>query len=145
MGEVPSPNMEDYLERMYRLIEQKGFARVVDIADALDIRPSSVTHMLQRLDDKGYVSYEKYRGVTLTDTGRQIGRDMVERHRDLTRLLRILGVSDEDIIFEDVEGIEHHLSKQSMERIRRFVGFVIDNPGWWRRYTDETHDDSGAT
>ncbi len=131
---MPSPNMEDYLERMYRLIRDKGFARAVDIAKALDIQPSSVTHMLQKLDEKGYVRYEKYRGVTLTETGRQIGRDMVQRHRDLSKFLRLLGVDDERIIFKDVEGIEHHLSPESMRRIRKLVSYAEENPNWWNIY-----------
>jgi len=131
---VPTSHMEDYLERMYNLIEEKGFARVVDIAQALQISPSSVTNMLQRLDEKGFVSYEKYRGVTLTETGKRIGEDMVKRHRDLTRFLRLLGVEDENVIFEDVEGIEHHLSKESMRCIRKFVNFARVNSGWWSKY-----------
>ncbi len=131
---MPTPNTEDYLERMYRLIEEKGFARMVDIADALHVQPSSVTHMIQRMDEKGYVRYEKYRGVTLTETGRRIGRKMVRRHRDLTKLLCILGVAGDDVIFEDVEGIEHHLSPSSMKRIREFVRFVEANPEWWKQY-----------
>lgn len=133
---MPSVNMEDYLERMYRLIEDKGFARVVDIANSLDIQPSSVTHMLQRLDEKGYVKYKKYRGVTFTEQGRQIGKKMFERHQDLTKLLRVLGVQREDTIFEDVEGIEHHLSPDSMECIRKFVGFVHAHPKWWSYYEE---------
>ncbi len=135
---MPTPNMEDYLERMYRLIEEKGFARMVDIADALHVQPSSVTHMIQRMDEKGYVRYEKYRGVTLTETGRRIGRKMVRRHRDLTKLLCILGVAGDDVIFEDVEGIEHHLSPRSMRRIREFVHFVESNPEWWQQYLKQS-------
>lgn len=128
--------MEDYLERMYRLIEQKGFARAVDIADALEISPSSVTHMLQRLADRGYVRYEKYRGVQLTRAGWRIGRRMVQRHRDLTRLLRLLGVQDEETIYRDVEGIEHHLSSVSMERVRALLRHAERCPGWWAEFSD---------
>ncbi len=135
---MPTSHMEDYLERMYRLIEEKGFARAVDIAEALEIRPSSVTHMLQRLAEKGYVRYEKYRGVQLTTAGRKIGRKMAERHRDLTRLLRLLGVRDENIIFEDVEGIEHHLSSESMQRIRALVQYAEAHPEWWAQLLDDS-------
>ena len=135
---MPTPNMEDYLERMYRLIKEKGFARVVDIADALQVQPSSVTHMIQRMDERGYVRYEKYRGVTLTESGRRIGRKMVRRHRDLTKLLCILGVDGEDVIYEDVEGIEHHLSPHSMKRIREFVRFVESNSEWWEWYLKQS-------
>ena len=57
----PTPNAEDYLECIHELIKSKGYARAVEIADELDVRPSSVTKMIQRLDEQGYLLYEKYR------------------------------------------------------------------------------------
>lgn len=131
---MPTHSVEDYLERMYNLINEKGYARVSDIAEALEIQPPSVTHMLQRLDEEGYVEYEKYRGVTLTEKGEAVGRDIAERHRDLTTLLELLGVEDDERIFRDVEGIEHYLSPQSMERIRALVDYARQNPGWWEQF-----------
>lgn len=131
---MPTHSVEDYLERMYNLINEKGYARVSDIADALEIQPPSVTHMLQRLDEEGYVEYEKYRGVTLTEKGEAVGRDIAERHRDLTTLLELLGVEDDELIFRDVEGIEHYLSPESMERIRALVDFAREHPGWWDEF-----------
>lgn len=131
---MPTHSVEDYLERMYNLINEKGYARVSDIADALEIQPPSVTHMLQRLDEEGYVEYEKYRGVTLTEKGEAVGRDIAERHRDLTTLLELLGVQDDERIFRDVEGIEHYLSPESMERIRKLVDFAREHPEWWDEF-----------
>lgn len=63
---MPTPSMEDYLENIYKLIDQKGYARVSDIAEALDVHPSSVTKMVQKLDKDKYLVYEKYRGLVLT-------------------------------------------------------------------------------
>ncbi len=60
---MPTPSMEDYLIEIYLLIEEKGYARSVDIANALHVTPSSVTKMIQKLDDSGYILYEKYRGI----------------------------------------------------------------------------------
>lgn len=131
---MPTHSVEDYLERMYNLINEKGYARVSDIAEALEIQPPSVTHMLQRLDEEGYVEYEKYRGVTLTEKGEAVGRDIAERHRDLTTLLELLGVEDDELIFRDVEGIEHYLSPESMERIRALVEYARDHPEWWEEF-----------
>lgn len=62
---MATASMEDYLERIYQLIEEKGYARVSDIADTLEVHPSSVTKMVQKLDKSGYVIYEKYRGSSL--------------------------------------------------------------------------------
>ncbi len=64
--------MEDYLEKIHLLIVKKGYARPIDIASELNLAPSSVTRMLQKLDEYGYVVYEKYRGIVLTATGKHI-------------------------------------------------------------------------
>lgn len=104
---MATPSMEDYLERIYTLIEEKGYARVSDIAEALNVHPSSVTKMVQKLDKSQYLIYEKYRGLVLTSKGKKMGKRLVDRHTLLEDFLRLIGVS-EDVIFEDVEGIEHH-------------------------------------
>jgi Mn-dependent DtxR family transcriptional regulator len=106
--------VEDYLEQIYNLIEQKGYARVVDIAENLGLAQASVTNMIQRLDSEGYIIYEKYRGLTLTDAGRKVGESINRRHQLLTRLLSHFGL-DEDTIYQDVEGLEHHISRPTME------------------------------
>ena len=106
--------MEDYLEQIHNLIEAKGYARVVDIAGNLGVSQASVTNMIQRLDAEGYVVYERYRGVTLTEAGRDIGRAIARRHEVLTRLLAGFGL-DPKTVHEDVEGMEHHISRQTLE------------------------------
>ncbi len=108
-----SPAIEDYLEQIHNLIEQKGYARAADIAANLGISQASVTNMIQRLDAEGYLVYERYRGVTLTDTGREIGREIARRHDVLTRLLSGFGL-DAATVHRDVEGMEHHMSKQTL-------------------------------
>mgnify|MGYP001171384541 CR=1 FL=1 len=55
-----TPSMEDYLERIYKLIDEKGYARVSDIAEGLEVHPSSVTKMIQKLDKDEYLIYDKY-------------------------------------------------------------------------------------
>ncbi|EKP94381.1 transcriptional regulator MntR [Thermaerobacter subterraneus] len=126
----PTPSMEDYLETIYELIRSKGYARVSDIALALNLQPSSVTRMVQRLDEQNFVTYERYRGLVLTERGEAIGRAMRQRHETLATFLRLLGVHDEEVVQQDVEGIEHHVSRQTLERIERFVAFARANPAW---------------
>ena len=115
-----TPSMEDHIEQIYLLIQQKGYARVSDIAEALSVLPSSVTKMVQKLDKDGYLVYEKYRGLTLTPKGDKLGKLLVQRHELLEQFLRLIGV-DEDKIYDDVEGIEHHLSWNSIDRIADLV------------------------
>ncbi|MGE7694772.1 transcriptional regulator MntR [Lysinibacillus sp. NPDC094177] len=124
---MPTPSMEDHIEQIYLLINNKGYARVSDIAEALSVLPSSVTKMVQKLDKDGYLVYEKYRGLTLTPKGEKLGKRLVQRHELLEQFLRIIGV-DEERIYNDVEGIEHHLSWNSIDRIADLVQVMEENP-----------------
>ncbi len=119
--------MEDYIEQIFLLIENKGYARVSDIAEALEVHPSSVTKMVQKLDRGDYLVYEKYRGLILTTKGKKIGKRLVERHDLLEEFLKIIGVKEENI-YQDVEGIEHHLSWNSIDRIGDLVQYFEENP-----------------
>lgn len=123
---MPTPSMEDYLERIYLLIDDKGYARVSDIAEALEVHPSSVTKMIQKLDQTEYVIYEKYRGFVLTPKGKKVGKRLVFRHELLETFMRIIGVSDEKI-YNDVEGIEHHLSWDAIDRIGDLVQYFEED------------------
>ena len=122
-----TPSMEDYLERIFSLIREKGYARVSDIAEALEVHPSSVTKMVQKLDKDDYLVYEKYRGLVLTPKGKKIGKRLVDRHQLLEDFLTIIGVNDENI-YKDVEGIEHHLSADSLTSIEYLVQFFRQDP-----------------
>src|SRR5699024_6952197 len=93
-----------------------------EIAEELLVHPSSVTKMVQKLDRESYLDYEKYRGFVLTEKGNKIGKKLVLRHNLLEEFLEIIGV-DEENIFDDVEGIEHHLSWNSIDRITDLVAY----------------------
>jgi len=123
---LATPSMEDYLEQIYILIEEKGYARVSDIAEALSVHPSSVTKMVQKLDKSKYLIYEKYRGLVLTAKGKKIGKRLVDRHALLEEFLGIIGVS-EDQIYQDVEGIEHHLSWDAITCIEYLVQYFNED------------------
>ncbi|AKM19647.1 transcriptional regulator MntR [Geobacillus stearothermophilus] len=123
---MPTPSMEDYIEQIYMLIEEKGYARVSDIAEALSVHPSSVTKMVQKLDKDEYLVYEKYRGLVLTPKGKKIGQRLVYRHELLEQFLRLIGVNEENI-YRDVEGIEHHLSWNAIDRIGDLVQYFQED------------------
>lgn len=123
---MPTPSMEDYIENIYKLIDTKGYARVSDIAEALEVHPSSVTKMVQKLDKDGYLIYEKYRGMVLTPKGKKIGKLLVYRHELLEKFLRTIGVMEENI-FKDVEGIEHHLSWDAIDRISDLIQYFHED------------------
>src|SRR5256885_4459382 len=110
----PGQSAEDYLERIHELIEEKGYARVVDIASSLQVKQASVTSMVQRLGELGYLNYEKYRGLVLTEKGRRVACNVHRRHATLSRFFSLLGL-DQQIQKSDIEGIEHHLSLATVE------------------------------
>jgi Mn-dependent DtxR family transcriptional regulator len=119
--------IEDYLETISGLIREKGYARAVDIAEKLAVTPSTVTSMIQRLDKLDFVIYEKYRGITLTDKGEALAQRIERRHRVISRFLEILELSG-DIVYEDAEGIEHHVHPVTVDRIELLVDFFEGNP-----------------
>ena len=135
---VRSSAVEDYLERILDLINTKGYARVADIAQGLKISQASVTNMVQRLDAEGLLKYEKYRGLVLTTAGETLARNIMRRHNLLTDFLRMLGV-DEPVIYRDVEGMEHHISPQTLHAIEALVEELKTQPKLLSRI--RPHDD----
>lgn len=129
---MATPGMEDYLEQIYLQLEMRGEARVSDVADALSVLPSSVTKMAQRLDKEGYVMYERYRGLELTEKGLRFGKKLVKRHELLEQFLRLIGV-EEQYIYNDVEGIEHHLSWDAIDRITDLVQAMEETPSFMKK------------
>ncbi len=119
--------MDDYLEQILHLIDEKGYARPVDISKRLGISQASVTNMLQRLDSEGFVKHEKYRGTVLTAEGERIARAIIDRHRLLTEFLRLFDI-DEETIYRDVEGMEHHVSRATLAALRAVTEMLRENP-----------------
>lgn len=124
---TPTAAVEDYLERIAALIQTKGYARVVDIAAELKISQASVTTMVQRLDADGLVKYEKYRGLILTNAGEEVAARIALRHELLTGFLRHFGLP-EDVIFRDVEGMEHHIGEETLTVFTKITRYLDEHP-----------------
>lgn len=124
----PSQSAEDYLERIHELIEAKGSAHVADIAQSLKVGQPSVTSMVQKLADEGYLRYEKYRSITLTDAGRAVALRIRDRHIVLANFFTLFGLDDETQA-RDIEGIEHHLSPDTLQTLADLTDFFQQNPG----------------
>jgi Mn-dependent DtxR family transcriptional regulator len=129
----PSQSAEDYLERIHELIEQKGYARVVDIASSLKVKQASVTSMVQKLAEAGYLQYEKYRGLVMTDKGREVARKIQNRHITLSRFFSLFGL-DAETQRQDIEGIEHHLSPATVEVLADLAQFFEKHPETLRSF-----------
>lgn len=125
-GKSESVAVEDYLELIAGLIDSKGYARVADIAEGLGIAQPSVSNMVRRLDEKGLINYEKYRGMTLTDEGARVAQRIVKRHKLLEEFLDLLGI-DPATAYQDLEGMEHHISSQTLRGIEQLICELREN------------------
>ena len=111
---------EDYLEQILILLETKGYARSIDIAEALGVTKPSVSVAMKKLRENGYISMEKSGLISLTDKGYPIARRIYDRHLTLTKFFMSLGV-DEKIAREDACKIEHDISDESFAAIREKI------------------------
>ena len=108
---------EDYLEMILRLIEEKGYARSVDIATGLSVSKPSVSVAMKQLREGGYIVMDKDNYITLTDSGMEIAQRIYERHKLLTRILMMIGV-DEQTAEDDACKVEHDISVKTFDAIR---------------------------
>jgi len=133
---TPAEAREDYLETISDLIQTKGFASVSDIAEKMNVAKSSATSIIKKLDKEGYVVHERYRGLALTESGKNLASKMKRYHETLTRLLLALGIP-EKIAREDAEKIEHGLHNRSLVRLRELVDYLEANPEIARKLDGE--------
>ena len=118
---------EDYLEAVYHLIQEKGYATTVDISDRLQLKPPTVSHMIAKLASKGYLAHVPYRGMKLTSMVEKVARSVIIRHEIISEFRSMTG-ADRDVAYEDTEGTEHHLQPISIYKIEMLVEYLRENP-----------------
>jgi DtxR family Mn-dependent transcriptional regulator len=126
----PSTSTQDYLKRIYELSECGLPATTNDLARELDIKPASVTGMIQKLaaEKPALVEYQKHQGVTLTPAGRRIALEVIRHHRLLeTWLVQTLGYSWDEV-HEEAERLEHVISEDFERRIAAALGNPTRDP-----------------
>lgn len=115
-----SETAEDYVEAICEVILDQGTCRVVDLTKRFDVTHVTVTRIISRLQKEGYVLTEPYRPIELTDAGRALAKSSKQRHEIVLQFLVSLGVPDE-VAEIDAEGIEHHVSDQTLKIFQRHV------------------------
>ncbi|MCH9806903.1 MAG: manganese-binding transcriptional regulator MntR [Alphaproteobacteria bacterium] len=111
---------EDYVELIAHLIEETGEARVVDLAGWLGVTNATVNNTIQRLQRDGLVTTKPYRSIFLTPEGRALAETSRSRHEIVRDFLIALGI-DADIADSDAEGIEHHVSQDTLKAFKAFL------------------------
>jgi DtxR family Mn-dependent transcriptional regulator len=123
----PSSAVGDYLKVIWELAGAEA-ASTKNVADRLSISPASVSNMFVRLQEMGFVEYERYRGASLTGRGREEAMRLVRRHRLIeTFLLEHLGYSWEEV-HEEAERLEHAVSDTFTERLAKLLGYPARDP-----------------
>tara|TARA_B100000427_G_C15129665_1_gene429568 strand:- start:137 stop:532 length:396 start_codon:yes stop_codon:yes gene_type:complete len=112
-------NTEDYLELIAELISEKGEVRIVDLASRLNIAQATANKTVQRLKIQGYIKKEPYRSIFLTFKGQKIASQSKKRHNIVYNFLLNLGV-DYRTAAEDAEGVEHHVSNKTLNKMAKF-------------------------
>lgn len=129
--------MEDYLEVMYNLEQDKKIVRVKDIAKKMKVRMPTVTNMVKNLAESGLVNYEKYEYIELTDEGKKVGAEIYRRHKALKKfLVQVLGI-DEKKAENEACMMEHAISEETLDRFVQFMEFIEICPragNEWLRY-----------
>ncbi len=120
-----SPSIEDYLKVVYKLEEQNGPpVSTGDVAEEMSVSGASASNMIKRLDELGFLTYEAYKGATLTDPGRTVALEVIRHHRLLELYLKeVMGFSWDEI-HEEAEILEHHISERFEDRIEE----MLDHP-----------------
>jgi DtxR family manganese transport transcriptional regulator len=119
--------LEDYLEAIYNLDQEKGYVSTADISEKLGVKPPTVSSMVANLANKGYLEHERYRGMRLTPPGERIARSVIKRHQVISGLISMLGVDDQTA-YVDTEGIEHHVHPSTLLRFERLAEYLRENP-----------------
>lgn len=123
-----SEQMQEYLETIYRLEESGEAARTGEIAKHLDVAPPSVTDMIQKLEKAGYVAYEPYKGVTLTESGRAVGRRQLEKHRIMQAFLQEICGMEHRAAHEAACDMEHTLPPQLEQWCATYLAKQLGHP-----------------
>lgn len=120
--EVLSSSMEDYIEMIYRISFSSDEIRVNELSEALNVQPPSTTKMIKRLSSEGYVYYEKYGLIKLTDKGNDIGAYLLKRHKTIYEFLKVIGIEND--LLEQTEKLEHAINENTLNRLKELTDFL---------------------
>ena len=126
--------MEDYLEMIYRNIQKEGYMRINTLAELLNVKPSSATKMVQKLTAEGYLDFEKYGIIVLTESGKKLGKFLLDRHNIIEKFLKNIGVRENLLV--ETELIEHNISKNTLDNIEEFNTFLEMHPEIVKQFTE---------
>ena len=123
-----SSSSEDYIETIYLLESEQRVVRVKDIGEKLGVSLPSVNQALTVLKKKNLIEHEKYGYVELTGRGREIGEKIYNRHKVLLKFLTEILEIPREVAEEEACRIEHYIGNQTQQRLKDFIGRVLNCP-----------------
>jgi len=121
-----SASLEDYLEAILCLSEERRVVRVRDVAQTVGVTPPSATGAVKSLKERGLVSHERYEDVVLTADGKALAQDVHQRHEELRSFFEDVLLLDPTMADEEACRLEHSISQLALGRLRRFLGCIRD-------------------
>jgi len=119
--------IEEYIEAICVLERKNGRVQTGVIAEFMGVKPPSITEMLQKLHKQGLIHYESYSGATLTESGKEMARELMQKHRIIADFLEIFGI-DRALAEIDACQIEHCVSHETVKALEKYVEFVRSDP-----------------
>lgn len=130
-------SLEDYLEAIYNIIEEKQGVKAVEISRKLNVKRSSVTEALKNLADKKLVNYGRYEVISLTPQGINVAKKVSERHKTLYNFFeKVLGIKSDEAQ-ENACKIEHVISENVLKRMAAFTEFNNNFCCEGKKYSEE--------
>lgn len=126
--------LEDYLEMIYRNSLNENYIRINILAQMLNVKDSSASKMVKKLGELGFVNYEKYGIVTLTDEGKKIGESLLNRHNIIEKFLCFIGCKEDALI--QAELIEHIITDDTVKNIQILYDFFYSKRDILEEYMD---------
>lgn len=128
-----TPTMEDYIEIIYELIENKGYVRPIEISKLLHVKSATVTSMLKKLHDNKLVIYEKYRGAILSKDGKELAELIVTKHKILVEFLELVTTNKLEA-HTNAEKIEHYLEYSTVNKINLITKLIKEDKDIYKKF-----------
>ncbi len=123
-----SASLEDYIETIYHIVEEKQVARAKNIADQMGVSRASVTEALRALSSKGLINYAPYEVITMTEVGKEVAEDVIFRHNTLKNFFIEILAIDEATAEDGACKIEHSAPPEVIQQMINFTKFIKSHP-----------------
>jgi len=132
--------LEDYLEAVYIIGKDKKVVRVKEIAEFMNVKTPSVVDAISKLKDRGLLIHEKYGYLDLTEKGIDKAKVIYTKHEEIYKFLNQFLGMDKETSERDACGMEHHVSKETLGKIKNLMEFIETSPEgypqWHKRFNN---------